>query len=881
MARATRWVLAAVMSFALPGWGGAAEFLDLLPAPAGAAAALDAAATWGFDWGEDVPDAAQLVNMARRFAALAPERVRVVEYARSLEGRPLVLVLVSGAENVARLDALKGDLGRLAEPQLLSSGEAERLMGTLPAVVWIAGTVHGDEASGADAGLALAAYLASADTPEAERIRAKSLVIVDPVQNPDGRDRFVAALRQSRGRAPDAEPASAEHQQPWPGGRFSHDLFDLNRDWFVLSHPETRGRVAAMLEWHPTVVVDLHEMDAEEAYYFPPPAPPLHPYLSSSHPPLWDVLGRSVAAAFDRVGWRYWTREVFDSFYPGYGETWPSLNGAVGMTFEQASPRGQVTRLEDGSRLTHRDAVRHHLLAAFTTCLTVADQPSRFLRAWHDYRQEAVRSGGRRAVALSCADDPGRAAELAALLVQQGVEVWRRSGEGGSEEYLVPLGQPAGFLARTLLDRRTPMGEAFESEQVRRDARRLPDQIYDITAWSLPLLWGVALREIDPWIPTQAFTKVSSGELRHGTVSGEGRVAFVVPWTGIGSARVLAALLADGVRVGVAGKPFRIAGRAFQRGALVIRSADQPEGLRARLEALASRCGVDVLGADSGYAEEGIDLGSTSVRWVRPPRVAILWDSPTSPTSAGQLRHALETTIGYPVTVVRTATLAGARLENFDVIVMPDSRGNNGYARVLGEGGAAALANWVRQGGVLVGVGGAARYLAEEKVDLLASNALMRTKKSGGGAEEGERKPSGEAPFDLNAHVVPEEEEPPAVPGAILRVVLDREHLLAAGFPAGEVDVLVDSRRVFLPLTLDKGRNVGVYAQEGVILQSGFLLEASRKLLAQKAFFIVQGHGRGRVIAFAEDPSARAVSRASLLLFANAVFFGPTLEGAL
>ncbi len=881
MRAVTGWVLAVVACVALPVGGGAAEFLDVLPVPSGGAEVLSAAGTWGFEWGEDVPDAAQHVAMARRLAKLAPGRVQLVEYARSLEGRSLLLLVLSRAETMARLGAVKSELARLADPRAVSETEAAALLSRLPTVVWIAGSVHGDEASGGDAALALAAYLATGDSPEVERILATTVVVIDPLQNPDGRDRFVAALRQSRGRSPDAEPASAEHQQPWPGGRFSHDLFDLNRDWFVLSHPETRGRVAAMLEWHPAVVADLHEMGAEQAYFFPPPAPPHHPFLSS-HLPLWDALGRGVAAAFDRMGWRYWTREIFDSFYPGYGETWPSLMGAAGMTFEQASARGQVTRLEDGSRLTHRDAVRHHLLAAFTTCRTVAEQPQRWLRAWYEFRREAVRSGGRRAISLSCPEDPGRAAELADLLVRQGVEVWRRDGEAGvPEDFVVPLAQPAGFLARTLLERRTPMDEAFEREQVRRDARRLPGQIYDVTAWSLPLLWGVAARELENWVPAAGFARVSGGELRRGTVSGEGRVAFLVPWTGLGSARVLAALLTDGVRVEVAGKPFRIAGRAFDRGALVIRSADQREGLRARLEVLASRWGVNVVGVDSGYAEEGVDLGSTSIRRVRPPRVAVLWDVPTSPTSAGHLRHALETTIGYPVTVVRTATLAGARLENFDVIVMPDSRGSDGYARMLGESGAAAIAHWVRQGGVLVGVGGAARYLADEKVGLLATKAVMRTKTGAGGAEGGGERRGTESPFDLEAHVVPEEEEPPAVPGAILRVVLDREHLLAAGFPSGEVDVLVDSRRVLLPLTLDKGRNVGVYAQEASLLQSGFILEASRKLLAQKGFFMVQGHGRGRVIAFAEDPSARAVTRASLLLLANAVFFGPTLEGAL
>lgn len=845
----------------------AGDFLDLLPPPV-AGKAPEPVASWGFDWGEDVPDAQQVVLLARQLAAAVPERVQLVPYATSLEGRPLVLLVVASEANLARLAALRSTLDTLADPRRLPGAEAGRLLADVPAVVWIAGSVHGDEASGGDAALALASYLATSQTPEVAEILANCVVIVDPLQNPDGRDRFVTSLRQARGRAPDAEPASAEHQQPWPGGRFSHDLFDLNRDWLVLSHPETRGRVAAMLAWHPMVAVDLHEMGAEQGYFFPPPAAPHHPFLTGEHLGLWDTLGRRMAAAFDEKGWRYWTREVFDSFYPGYGETWPSLLGAVGMTFEQASARGPRTRLKDGSVLTHRDAVRHHLLAAFTTCTTVARERQRFVRAWFEYRMEAVRSGGKRAMVLASAADPTRAAELADLLVRHGIEVFRQG-----DSYVAPLGQPAGFLLRTMLERHTPMDEAFEAEQVRREAKRLPDEIYDVTAWSLPLLWGVDVTEVADWSARSGAEPVTAGVLPQGKVVGEGRVAFLVPWTGVASARVLAALLAQGWDVGVAAKPFRLAGRDFPRGTLVVRSGERRGELRAACEALAARFGVDVVGADSGYADSGIDLGSNSVLPLRPPRVAVLWDTPTSPTSAGHLRHALETTIGYPVTVLRASGLRRADLGHFDVIILPDARGG-GYATMLGEGGVARLAQWVRDGGTLVAVGDAGRFLAEEKVALLGTTVEKRTKTPPATtAEEGHET----ARFNLAAHVVPEEEDPPPVPGAILRVTLEGEHLLAAGFPAGAVNVLVDSRRVFLPLKLDKGRNVGVYAGEEDLVQSGFVFDASRRMLARKGYLLVQDHGKGRVIVFAEDPAVRALPRGSMLLLANAVFFGPAL----
>ncbi len=876
MSRRRAVAAAMALAVALPAAAGA--FLDLLPYGEGASAVPDAVASWGFEWGEDVPDAEQMVLFARRLAAAVPQRVRLIEYASSREGRPLVLLVVAGQETLADLPGLSSRLAALADPRRVPAHEIDRRLSGVPAVVWIAGSVHGDEASGGDAALALAYYLATADTADVQAILANSVVVIDPLQNPDGRDRFVAAMRQARGRIPDAEPSSAEHQQPWPGGRFSHDLFDLNRDWFLLSHPETRGRVAAMLAWHPVVAVDLHEMGSEQGYFFPPPAVPHHPFLAGDHLTLWDVLGRRIAAAFDEQGWRYWTREIFDSFYPGYGETWPSLLGAVGMTFEQASARGVRIRLEDGSILTHREAVRHHVLAAFTTCVAVARERERFVRAWFEFRREAVRRGGSRAYALSCPEDPARVAELADLLVRQGIEVWRprQRHASGVDELLVPLGQPAGFLARTLLERRTPMGERFEREQVRRDARRLPDEIYDVTAWSLPLLWGVQLREVAQWRPSTEFEPVNGNALRPGVVRGEGRVAWLVPWTGVASARVLAALLAEGIEVGVASKPFRLAGREFGRGTLVVRSGGQAAERRATLGTLAARFGVDVVGADTGYVDEGIDLGSTSVLRVRPPRVAVLWDVPTSPTSAGHLRHALETTLGYPTSIVRTGGVRSADLRHMDVIVVPDGARFR-YPLILGEEGVGKLAQWVRDGGVLVAVGEGARFLADEKVGLLATRSEKRTPAETPGKERGDGASGAGGRFDIEKFIVPEEEEPPSVPGAIVRVRLDPEHLLSAGFPLARADVLVNSRRVLLPLKLDKGRNVGVYAGEAELVQSGFLFPASPTLLADKGYLMVQEHGRGRVIAFAEDPVIRAMPRSSLLLFANAVFFGPAL----
>jgi hypothetical protein len=859
--------------------GAAGDFLAVLPAATYDAAVPTIDAITGAGWGAEVTTPEQIVAYARALAQAAPSRLRVLDTGRSLEGRPLVLLVAGAPENMARLDAIRADLARLADPRTRSAAEAEELVRRLPAVVFLAGSVHGDEPSGGDAVLALAYVLAAGRSPEIDAILQHAVVIVDPAQNPDGRARFVAWLQQARGVRPDPQPESAEHDQPWPGGRFSHDLFDLNRDWFALSHPETRARVRTMLEWHPVVVADLHEMDAEQGYFFAPPAKPYNPLVSKEQQALWELSGRANAAAFDARGWRYWTREVFDAFYPGYGESWPYFSGALGMTWEQASSGGLVTRLDDDSLLTYGETVQHHLVTSFTTSLAVARGRERFLRSWAGFREAAVtdgRSGKVRAFVLRGASDPTGTAALADLLASQGLEVYRTDAE--STDFVVPLDQPMGRLASALLEPHATMGETFEKEQERRWSKRLPDEIYDLTGWSLPLLWNIPLETAAQLPGRERWQPVVPGRVNAGRVSGEGRVAFLLPWTGTTSVAALSDLLRDGVAVHAAGKPFTLGGRRWERGTLVIRRAGNPGSLMEKVERIAGKRGVTFTAVDTGFVEDGVDLGSDWVRRVKPPRVALLWDAPTSATGAGHLRHALERVFDYPVSVVRTAALGRVDPSDFDVLIMPSSRAG-GYSAVIGEETIKALTAWVKGGGVLVAVGGAAEFLCDEKVGLLASSVenLGGPAAKGGDAEKGgDKKPAAAAqPFDYDSFVRPEGERPPTVPGAILRVELDVDHPLAAGFPGGSLGALINSNRIFSPVKLDRGVNVGTFAGAEQLVLSGFLLRASREQLPRKAYLMVQEHGRGKVIAFADDPAARALPRGAMLLLANAVFLGP------
>ena len=367
------------------------------------------------------------------------------------------MLIVASPERIAGLEATKRDLQRLADPRGLAPAEADAILARAPVVTWLMHAVHGDEISSSDAALMEAYHLLAARGDAAvDAILRESIVIIDPLQNPDGRARFVSTNLQGEAATPDAEPYAVERDQPWPGGRYNHYLFDMNRDWFAQTQPETRGRAALYREFWPHVVVDLHEMGGESSYYFAPPADPINPLITKNQQKWFDAFGRANGAMFDARGFAYFIREVYDSFYPGYGESWPIFQGAIGMTYEQASARGLRYRREDGAVLSYRDGVLHHFTAAITTAETAAKNRAAILRDFYDYRRSAVSEGETgpvREYLLVPGADPSRAERLARLLATQGIEVSRavepfrlgtRTLPAGT--WVVPAAQPSGRL---------------------------------------------------------------------------------------------------------------------------------------------------------------------------------------------------------------------------------------------------------------------------------------------------------------------------------------------------------------------------------------------------------------------------------------------------
>jgi hypothetical protein len=860
----------------------------------------------GHGWGEEITDHRQMEIYIRALEQ-SSARVRVIRYGETWEKRSLYYLVIGSPENLARIDSIKRGLWKLANPDQAEASELEALARSLPAVAWLSYSVHGNEISGTEAAL-LTAYhlLAARKDPLVEKTQAETLVIIDPLQNPDGRARFISYFEQTRGRWPDPNQAAAEHNETWPGGRSNHYLFDMNRDWFALTQPETVARVKAFLEWFPQVFVDLHEMGSDSTYYFPPPAPPNNPELSGSHTEWHGVFGRNNAAWFDKRGFDYFTREVFDSFYPGYGEGWPMFHGAVGMTYEQATTRGLVVKRKDETVMHYRDTVQRHFIASLATVETTAENREALLRHFLQVRKAGIDDGARnqtKGFLIDGGRDRVRVEKLIRNLMLQGVRVQRTTQRGSAKardyyehqararefpagSYYVPLAQPARPLVATLLGKETPMQSEFVQEQQRRYKKRLRDEIYDITAWSLPLLYDVECFMLEEVPGGVLETLMAPPETKGRIEGGRASLAYLVPWGTNAAARSLSHLLRGGIRVYSSDKAFLQKGVTFPAGTLVVKVKDNPPDLHETLSRIADETGVMVLSTDTGWVESGVNLGSSEVRYLKKPNVALAYNLPVSSTSAGALWYLLEQVYDYPVTLIHTRQLSAVDLRDFSVLILPDAHGSGGFGAVLGEEGARRIKEWVSVGGTLVTLGEATRWLTDEKVALLATTREYR----GGTAEldpEGSSKeaaPKGQAPatganiekkaFDLEKAIEPEKELPGATPGAILRVRVDNEHWLAFGYDT-DANVLVSSRNIFTPLKLDKGRNVALYMPEDQLLVSGFSWADARNQLAEKAYLMHQRLGRGHVVAFAEDPNLRAFCDGLNLMLLNAVFFGP------
>jgi hypothetical protein len=823
--------------------GGAAAAQQAPPSPA---------EVLGYQLGERFTPYAGVQRYARALAEASP-LVEYRAYGQTPEGRELIQLVIATPENHQRLNQILAANAELTRPET-SAERARQIAESNPAIIYFSYGVHGNESSSSEAALYTAWDLARG-APEVAGVLDRLVVIIDPAANPDGRDRYVNWFSSVVGAEPNVNPQAREHREPWPGGRFNHYMFDLNRDWSWGTQPETRARLATWWQWNPQVHVDFHEMFYNSSYFFFPAAAPINP-IYPDHILEWGKrFGQGNARAFDQFGWAYYTGEAFDLFYPGYGDSWPSLTGAVGMTYEQAGhgAAGIAIQQESGDTLTLHDRAQHHRTSGQATLRTAAAEKMRLLA---DYAAGQRTAGaGEQDFLLVPGDDPTRIEALVAHLRQQGIQVerasagfaaratpytgWQARSQFPAGTYRVRARQPLGRLAVTLLQPETELKAEYS---------------YDVSAWSLPYAYGVAAYRAQAaaggsWTPVQG----AAGREANVAAPSAGVGYLVAP--GDAASAPMVRFLEGGGRARVLGKPSTFGGRTWPAGTWFI-PARGNDTVQARLTA--AGLGGLVRPVASGMAESGIDLGSENVARVELPRLAVIAGEGVSPTSFGAHWYFLEQQLGMPFDALMASDLTQVDLSEYDVIVLPDAS-----PRAI-RGADEALKTWVQGGGRLIGVGGGAEALAgmaEVKVreGARGDSAANDRARYLAGREERQRR-----------------EWRQEVPGAILPLRLDPAHPLAFGAGMdgrpGETFALHAGTTVFEPAA---GVETVAYFPERLSRISGVISAENVRRLEQGSWLVTKRLGGGSIVLFADDPLFRLFWRSTHPLYVNAILLGP------
>jgi len=844
----------------------------------------------GYEVGERISSHAQMLQFFDALKASSPKNMKIFEYGRTWENRKLIYAVIGSEENIANLGQFESNMQDLSDARNTNKTQAQELMKKTPGSTWLSYGVHGNEISSTDAAMMTAYHLlASVKDPMVTKILSNTLVFIDPLQNPDGRSRFVNRYYETIGLEDNGDRFNAEHNEPWPQGRSNHYLFDMNRDWLALTQPETKGRVKALNQYRPLVVIDLHEMGGDESYYFAPPAQPLNPHVAKSQLENITKVGINNAKYFDQFGYDYFTREVFDAFYPGYGDSWPNFYGAAASTYEVGSSRGLNYRKKSGEILTYKQTVQKHFITSLSTAEVVADNKESFLNGFYSYQQKGIQRGEKskqRYIILPNKRDTAGNHRLATLLAEHGVEVkqadqaFKSCGKTYQKgAYFIDSAQPRERFISTVMNLQVDMDATFIKEQERLRNNKLDNEIYDVTAWSLPLMFNIDTVRCSSIASIDSHTITSDNVLQGKVNNPKASVAYLVPWGDMSAGRFLTAGLRAGLTIKTIDKAFTLANKkAYPAGTLVIEIKSNASNISEIVQGLAKQTGAIVDGVDSSWALKGPNFGSMNAATFSAPKIAMAWDEPVSSLSAGNTRFVIERQFNYPVAAIRTHTLKYADLSFYDVLILPSGH----YQGALDKAAITHIKNWVENGGVLLTLGSATRFAADGNVALLNVKRELAFKeqkegKSVAPKEDKKSKKSTVASRLLNskeemiAAIENKEETPDAVPGVLVNVEVDQMHWLTAGINENVI-AMVTGSDIYTPIKLASGKNVAWFQNKEKLLASGYLWDENKNQLAYKPYLIHQPTGAGMVISFTQEPTFRAYLDGLNVLLMNTIF---------
>ncbi|MBO9633950.1 MAG: zinc carboxypeptidase [Chitinophagaceae bacterium] len=799
-----------------------------------------------------------VVNYCKYLSTAAPNMVKVQQYGTTNEGRPLLLVFVASPENSGKLEQIRLNNLKLAGA---SSDDKSAPNENAPVIVWLSYNVHGNETSSSEAAMLTLYELVNPANNKTKEYLKNTVVVIDPCMNPDGRDRYVNWFNSVVGKSPNPEPFTREHIEPWPGGRPNHYYFDLNRDWAWQTQVESQQRMAAYNQWLPQVHVDFHEQGYNEPYYFAPAAEPFHEVITPWQREFQILIGRNNARYFDQNGWLFFTKERFDLFYPSYGDTYPIYKGAIGMTYEQGghSRGGAAVINEDGDTLTLWDRLYHHYTTGMSTIEASADHASKLVQEFRKYYTNArTNPPGEFKAWLLKGDDTDRLQRLKELLEKNNIQyAWVYNGSFTGLNYFTNKNETVKAQAGDMVINMNQNNANLIKVLFERTSRLSDSATYDITAWSLPFVYGIKTYGLGAYVTNVSY---ETPPVRFARPLTTPVVAFAIKWSGLNSVRFLSELLKHKVKVRYAEQPFVASGEQFEKGTLIVTrtSNNIPESRLAEiLEDASRKSGQIYFPIGSGFVDKGFDLGSDRVRMLKAPKVTLLAGDGISSLGYGEIWHYFDQVIDYPVNVVWVKDLDKDVLKETNVLIMPD-----GAYRNFDKATHDMLKEWVSSGGRLIAL--------ESAVAALAKNDWGIKLKDGDKKEDDKKEDRKDEYSMLRKYENRERDYLPNFnPGSIFRVEMDNSHPLGFGYDSTYYTLKQDDN-IYDFFKEGMGWNVGVLKKSAQV--SGFVGSKLKDRLKDGLLFGVQDQGRGAVIYLADNPVFRSFWENGKLLLANAVF---------
>lgn len=785
----------------------------------------------GYELGTEFTRHHEVVAYYEHIAKSASNQVKLITYGKTNERRPLLLAYISSPANMENLESIREEHLK----NTTGKGTPSK------AIVWLSYNVHGNESVSTEASMQTLYELLTSKSDYLEN----TVVIIDPCINPDGRDRYVNWYNQYKNTPNNIDPNSKEHHEPWWNGRSNHYMFDLNRDWAWLTQVESQQRLKQFNKWLPHIHVDFHEQGVDNPYFFAPAAEPFHEVITPFQREFQYTIGKNHAKYFDANGWFYFTKEVFDLFYPSYGDTYPTYNGGIGMTYEQGGSgrAGLAITTSIGDTLTLKDRIAHHHTTGMSTVEVASKNAVKLNTEFKKFYQK--KNFKYKSYVLNGNQDNLEA--LTSLLDKHEIVYGASSGENvkgfnystgktislkkSNGSLVVSTNQPKATLVKVL----------FEP-----DAKLTDSLTYDITAWSLPYAYGLNAIASENLVTSIEYVKPIEDK-----PFDKSAFAYVTNWNSMKDARFLTSLLKKQIRVRFAKKPFKVDGKAFDRGSLIITKSDNKSNPNfSTLLNEASKTYLKNLHAtNSGFVEKGKDFGSSYVEVIPNSKVAVLSGEPTSTLRFGEIWNFFEQQLHYPLTVIDTDYMDRVDFSIYDVLILPDGYG---YKSFLTETKLSDLKKWVANGGKLIAMGGSIKGISGKKgfgikmkeVEKDSSKINVQT------YEQSER-----------------ENVKQAITGAIFKAKVDTTHPLAYGYKDSYFTLKLGNTAYDY---LDNGS--AVFLEKNTTPVAGFAGSEAQKKIGNTLIYGVENHGRGKVVYMVDNPLFRGFWENGKLFFVNALF---------